>query len=455
MLAAIRAGTGAFVVRPAPRDEQAVAVEAVAAALAGGRTAVVLVPEAEPLPATAEAVLAAFGEDAVLFAGGSQRMRYRTWLGIVEARYRVVVGTRPAVFAPLEGLGLVYVSRESHSGHREERSPAYHVREVALARAGLEGAVCVMAALCPSGEAAALGVPEVAPAGRWWPPVEVVRPGPEGRAPRLVSALREARSGFLFSPLPGYGVARVCRRCGEPAACAACGGLLRAEEGAVRCAVCGADGRCASCGATDFGVQPRGAERVEEWARRVATVPVRRIGPDDPPVPPGADEVVVGGVEAVKDVGPLDLDLVGVLDADLAAHRPGLAARERALAAWMEAASWAGPHGRVVVQSRTPNDPAVQALVTGNPRRFHRSELPRRAQAGFPAGVPVFRVAGTVDLEAELRSLQPRTLLVSGLGDQTVCLLALDPAAVPAFGRTMRALAERGVVTRVEAEPHL
>ncbi|MFB3738577.1 MAG: hypothetical protein ACE14W_06395 [Candidatus Velamenicoccus archaeovorus] len=455
LLEAIGGGSGAYLVRPAPRDELLVAVEAVAAAVAGGRTAVVLVPEAEPLPATARAVLDAFGEQAVLYAGGSQRGRYRTWLRILGGRYRVVVGTRPAVFAPVEDLGLLYVSRESHAGHREERSPAYHVRDVALARARLERAVCVMAALCPSGEAAALDVPEVVPGGRWWPPVEVVRPGPEGRAPRLVSALHEARSGFLFSPLPGYGIARVCRSCGEPAACQACGGMLRAEEGEVRCAVCGAEGRCAGCGGRDFGVQPRGAERVEEWARRIATVPVRRVGPDDPPVPPGPGEVVVGGVEAVKDVGPLDLDLVGILDADLAAHRPGLAARERALAGWMEAAAWARPGGRVVVQTRTPNDAAVQALVTGNPGRFHRSELPRRAEAGFPAGAPVFRVTGSAELEPELRSLAPRTLLVSALGELTVCLLALEPAAVAAFGRAMRDLAERGVVTRVEAEPHL
>ncbi|HEX9123958.1 MAG TPA: hypothetical protein VF984_11500 [Actinomycetota bacterium] len=455
LLEAIRGGSGAFVVRPAPRDEQEIAVQAVGAALDGGRTAIVLVPEGEPLPATASAVAEAFGDDAVAFVGGSQRVRYRIWLRILEGGYRVVVGTRPAVFAPLRDLGLVYVSRESHSGHREERSPAYHVRDVALARAGLEGAVCVVTALCPSGEAATLGLPEVDPRGRWWPPVEVVRPGPEGRAPRLLSALRASRWAFLFSPIPGYGVARVCRSCGEPAACAACGGMLRAEGGQVRCAVCGADGRCAACGAGAFGIQPRGAERVEEWARHVASVPVRRIGSEDRPTPPSRGEVTVGGVEAVKDFGPLQLDLVGILDADLAARRPGLAARERALAAWMEAAAWVGPGGRVVVQTRAPNDPAVQALVTGNPERFYRSELARRAQAGFPAGAPVFRVAGTGGLEAELRSLQPRTLLVSGLGDETVCLLALELAAVPAFGRAMRGLAERGIVTRVEAEPHL
>ena len=455
MLTALEGGAGAFLVRPAPEHEQRVAVEAVGAALAGGRSAVVLVPELEPLPATASAILEAFGERVALFAGGSQRARYRTWLDIGSGAQLVVVGTRPAVFAPAADLGLVYVSRESHAGHREERSPYYHVRDVALARSRESGAVCVMSALCPTAEAVTSGAVEVVPRGRVWPPVEVVMPGPEGRAPRLVSALKAVTRGFLFQPLPGYGVARVCRACGEPAACASCGGMLRSEGGAVRCTVCGADGTCANCGAADFGIARGGAERVEEWARAVAPVPVRRTGPGDRPTPPGDREVMVGGVEAVKDFGPLGLDLVGILDADQASRRPGLAARERALATWMEAAAWASPSGRVIVQTRHPGDPAVQSLVSGNPERFHRNELPRRADAGFPAGWPVFRVTGASTLVPELETLHPRTLLSSGAEGQTVCLVALDPGAVPAFGRTMRALAERGVVTRVEAEPHL
>ena len=205
---AVSAGSGSFVVRPAPEHEQALAVEAVRATLGSGRTAVVLVPEAEPVPATARALLDAFGESVALFLGGDRRERYRMWLDIRAGRYRCVVGTRPAVFAPLAGLGLIWVSRESHPGHREERSPYYHVRDVALARARLQGAVAVMTALCPSLEALAGGHPAVVPPGRAWPPVEVVRPEPEGRAPRLMAALRQARiarTGYEPHPAVGHG----------------------------------------------------------------------------------------------------------------------------------------------------------------------------------------------------------------------------------------------------------
>jgi hypothetical protein len=136
-------------------------------------------------------------------------------------------------------------------------------------------------------------------------------------------------------------------------------------------------------------------------------------------------------------------------------RQAGVAARGRALSAWAEVAAWAAPGGRVIVQTGRTNDHAVQALVSGRPERFARTETPRLADSGFPVGAPVFRVAGSAELEAEISRLPHRTLLVSSLEGQTICLVALDLADVAAFGEGMRRLAERGVVTRVEAEPHL
>ncbi|HET9671927.1 MAG TPA: hypothetical protein VFQ40_03660, partial [Actinomycetota bacterium] len=268
-------------------------------------------------------------------------------------------------------------------------------------------------------------------------------------------ALGAARRGFLFSPVPGSGVARVCRDCGSPAACAACGGLLRASEGAVTCVVCGAAGRCRSCGSASFGVRRGGAEHVEGWAGRVASVPVRRLAEGAPPRLPGSAEILVGGPEDVRDLGVGHLDLVAILDADLAGRRPGLAARERALATWMEAAGWARPEGRVIVQATVPTDPIVQALVRGNADRFHVEEARRRADAGLPVGSAVFRIVGDATLPAVLRGFDPTTLLVTRSEGGTVCLLALDLRRIPALGERLRELAAAGVVDRVEAEPHL
>jgi primosomal protein N' (replication factor Y) (superfamily II helicase) len=450
-----RAAPASVVLRPGPDHEAAAAVETVGACLASGRRVIVVVPEASPTPATAEAIVSAFGQRVALFLGGSKRSRYRMWLDIRAGDFDVVVGTRSAVFAPLSALGLVWVARESHPAHREDRAPYYHVRDVALARTRRVGASCVLSALCPSVEAAELGLPQVAPARRRWPAVEVVRPGPEGRAPRLIKALAGARRAFLFSPVPGYGVAAVCRSCGEPARCAACGGILRSEEGAIRCVVCEASGRCARCGGSVFGLRRGGAERVEAWAGRAATARVRRLTSEDVPRLPDDGEILVGGPDDVRDLGPGELDLVGILDADRAARRPGLAARERALATWMEAVAWAFPSGRAIVQSSEASDPAIQALVRGKPDRFHAHESARRAEAGFPVGAAVFRVAGGDGLAEELGALEPITLLVTAEAGQTVCLVALDRARIPAFGELARALAASDVLTRVEAEPHL
>ena len=456
LLSAIRArASGPWVLRPAPEHEGAAAVEAIAACVGSGRRALVVVPEADPVPGTARAIAEAFGDRAAVLLGGSKRVRYRTWLDIQAGHYDVIVGSRPTVFAPVPNLGLIYIDRESHPALREDRAPYYHVRDVALARGGIVGATVVLAALAPSSEAAALEATTVSPARRRWVPVEIVKPGPEGRAPRLVRALREVSRAFLFSPLPGYGIAAVCRSCGRPAGCAACGGTIRSEEGTVRCIVCHAAGRCRACGSRDFGLRRGGQERVEEWASRVAPVPVRRLGDADPPRLPVEGEVLVGGAEDVRDFGAGGLDLVAVLDADLAGRRPGLAARERAMTTWMEAIGWARPAGRAIVQSSHANDPAIQSLVIGDPARFHRDERRRRSEAGFPVGAAVFRVVGSSTLEAELAVLDPITLLTSSAAGQTVCLLALDIGLVPAFGRAARALAARDVVTRVEAEPHL
>jgi primosomal protein N' (replication factor Y) len=270
-----------------------------------------------------------------------------------------------------------------------------------------------------------------------------------------VKALGEARRAFVFSPLPGYGVAQVCRTCGEPAACATCGGLLRAESGAIRCVVCGAVGRCRGCGGETFGVRRGGAERVEEWAGRIGHVPVHRLRQGEPARLPRDPEILIGGPDDVRDLGPAELDLVAILDADLAERRPGLAARERSLSTWMEAVGWARPRGRAIVQASAPNDPIVQALVRGNPERFHRDEARRRRDAGLPVGVAVFRITGAPTLPDELAPVDPATLLVSGSEGRTVCLLALDPWRVPALGERLRELAAVGVVERVEAEPHL
>ena len=464
LLQAIREGEGAFVFRPLPDEEGAACLEAVAACLEGGRDAVVLVPEAEPLPATARLVAQAFGEAAVVFVGGDDRARYRAWLDMLAGRYRVVVATRPGVFAPLPRPGLVWVNREAHPGHREDRAPYYRVSEVAVARARLEGAVCVLAGHSPSGASAALvdrGEAAMVRPSRQrereaGPVVEVARPAEGDRSPRLGSLLRSVGSAFLLMARRGYGVARACRTCGEPARCAACAGPLGVRSGRTSCGVCGAEGRCPVCGGSSFGVERGGTERIQEWASGLTRKPVARVDSASQAATP--EGLVVGTAAAVKDFGPVRVDLVAILDADRARRRAGLTAPEQVLATWFEAAGWAGPRsggGRVLLQSREPRDPAVQALVRWDPWHFHRAERSRLADAGFPPGFPVFRVRGDARLPDALRQDGPVALLTSDLGGETVCLVTVRPNDLPRFrARIMELIGER-LVSRVEAEPQL
>jgi primosomal protein N' len=139
-------------------------------------------------------------------------------------------------------------------------------------------------------------------------------------------------------------------------------------------------------------------------------------------------------------------------------RRAGLDAASQALATWMEAAAWAGPKGqggRVLVHTREPGEPAVQALVRWDPWLHHRAERRRRAEAGFPPGFPVFRVTGRQGIERALVALDPVHLLSSDLGDETVCLVTLRPGDVGTFRDRAVAWAEEGLVIRVEAEPQL
>jgi primosomal protein N' (replication factor Y) len=450
--------------RPLPGEEAATCVDAVEACLAVGRQAIVLLPEAEPISATARAVLDRFGRAAVSFMGGDARSRYRTWLEIRAGMYTVVVGTRPAVFAPLADVGLIWISREVHFGHREGRSPYYHVREVASARTRIDGAACVLASLSPSVEAAAAvrgGTVRVARPSRGTeraaaPIVETAPPQAEDRSARLTALLKRARSAALIVSRRGYGVARVCQACREPAACARCRGPIVVVSGAPRCAVCATSGTCANCGAGRFGVERGGTERLAEWAGRYAEVPVSLADEAAVPPAPQPGRVLVGTAAAVKDVGPVRLDLVAILDPDRALGRAGFHSAEQALATWMEAAAWAGPRGRggrVLLHTRRPAHPAIQALIRWDPIGFLLGEAVRRRDAGFPPGHPVFRVEGTSDLGQALAAAEPETILTAAVGSRTVCLVAVSPERLPRFRHEVLRLATDGTVTRVEAEP--
>jgi primosomal protein N' (replication factor Y) len=288
--------------------------------------------------------------------------------------------------------------------------------------------------------------------------VETTPPEAADTSARLGALLKRARSGALIVSRSGYGVARICRSCGEPAACAFCRGPIVVESGRPVCRVCGRPGECAVCRNRTFGIERGGSERVAEWARRISPLEVDPDPKEGPHRVPGPGRTVVGTSATVKDVGPLRLGVVAILDPDRALSRPGTNAGEQALATWMEASAWAASRqdgGRVLVQTRRAGHPAIQALVRWEPVPFLLGEAQQLREAGFPPGHPVFRIEGSVGLEDRLRQAGATNVLATTGATGSVCLAVVPPGRVEAFREAIVGLAGDGTVTRVEAEPQL
>jgi primosomal protein N' (replication factor Y) len=403
--------------RPLPGEDRGAQVAAlVEAALEAGRGAIVVTPEVVAGSAVGDAVRKAFPDAADLASDLSDRRRYRAWAELRRGRRRVVVGGRSAVLAPLPELGCVVIDDEANFAHKEQRTPRFHAREVALRRAARARALCVLTGTVPSAEALAamqagqcrLLRPDRAAERQARPLVEVVDPDDEGPTaarlhPRGLAALRAAlqRGESAYVLVPRRGAA-------DPA-----------EPGA------------------------RSAGQVAaELARVLPAVPVWRLDREvvDPGmVPPWAGRrpgVVVGTVAGVKDHPPLTgCRTVVVVGADTALGQAEVRAAEEAYRTWSRAAAWCGPRGgagRLVLQTRQGGHHAVQALVRWDPEFFWRHELPRRVELRFPPARRLVLVEGPVPEEAE----QARTVLAAALGPKAELL---GPAAM---GRSWRIIAK-------------
>jgi primosomal protein N' (replication factor Y) len=376
---------GAVYWRPLPgEDRGAWVIALVEAALERGRGAIVVTSEVAAGSAVGDAVRKAFPDAADLASDLSDRRRYRAWAELRRGRRLVVVGGRSSVLAPLPALGCVVVDDEANFAHKEQRTPRFHARDVALRRAAAARALCVLTGTVPSPEAVAamqagqcrLLSPERTAERAARPLVEVVDPDDEGPTaarihPRGLAAIRAA----LARDEPAYVL--VPRR----------GGADPAAPGA------------------------RTAGQVAaELARILPGVPVWRLDREvvDPGMaPPWAGRrpgVVVGTVAGVKDHPPLTgCRTVVVVGADAALGQAEVRAAEDAYRTWSRAATWCGPRGgagRLVLQTRHGGHHAVQALVRWDPEFFWRHELPRRVELGFPPARRLVLVEGPEPEEA-------------------------------------------------------
>ena len=401
-------------------------LQAIAAELAAGRGAIVMVPEIALTPQTVQRFASRFGDRvAVLHSALSDGERYDEWHRIRSGAARVVVGPRSAVFAPVRDLGLIVVDEEHDPSYKQDDNPRYNARDAAVLRGRLEGARVVLGSATPSletwrnvsvGKYALAEMKRRAGAGTL-PAVRLVdmsaprRDGATGAifSQELLDAVRlrldRHEQTILFLNRRGYSRSVTCAVCGATVDCPACAlpyTYHRADD-CCRCHVCGGwiatPQVCPACGAPALQYKGIGTQRAEaalakcfpdaRILRMDADSTSRRNSHDDilSAFRRGEADVLLGTQMIAKGLDFPNVTLVGVLNADAALNLPDFRAAERAYQLLAQVAGRAGRAelpGEVLIQSYDVSSPVLGAVVRGDFAAFAAAELESRVACDLP-----------------------------------------------------------------------
>ncbi len=418
--------------------------------LDAGMSSLLLVPEIGLTPAMAGQMVAAFGSEvALLHSGLMPDERAEQWHRIRRGEARVVVGTRSAVFAPIERLGLVIVDEEHDGSYKQEETPRYHGRDVAVMRAKLHGCVVVLGSATPSLESwanaergrYALVEMRGRVMGRALPAVELIDMRAEFAAVgkeeifsrRLVeetrAALERGEQVILLLNRRGYSFTVICRSCGEKVECENCAiamtyhkpvdgtGDGRAEPGQrLECHSCGfrrvVPKACPKCGSEHLYFLGAGSQQGEEKLREL--FPEARIGRMDRDTTRGRHDMqrllarlhageinlLVGTQMIAKGHDIHGVTLVGVVGADYALGMPDFRAAERVFQLLTQVSGRAGRGelpGKVLVQSYHMDHYAVKCAARHDYPGFVAKEMQFRRSLHYPP----FAVIANVILQSE------------------------------------------------------
>jgi primosomal protein N' (replication factor Y) len=324
------------------------------------------------------------------------------------------------VFAPVRDLGLVVVDEEHDASYKHEGDPRYDARRVAERRAAIAGAVLVAGSATPRPESVhalrRLRLPARVDGARL-PPVEVVDMREARRAlhPRTHEALADARKAIVLLNRRGWSNFLTCRSCGKAWECPRCevALVLHRAERALACHHCGhrepIPSQCDNCGSLAVARHGAGTERVEAELQHALDVPVFRLDADTTQTKDAVPELLarfhaaprgllLGTQMVAKGHDFPDVTLGVVLDADSTLRFPDFRAEERtfALIAQLAGRAGRGPKGgRVLVQTRSPTAPSIEAAARHDADGFLAGELERRRALRYPPFADLIRVVTT------------------------------------------------------------
>jgi len=391
-----------------------------------GRSSILLVPEIGLTPAVAADLQQVFGDEvAILHSGLSDAERAEQWHRIRRGEARVVAGTRSAVFAPVSDLALVIVDEEQDSSYKQEETPRYHARDVAVMRAKMAGAVVVLGSATPSLESyynakknkyALMELPDRVEM-RPLPEVEIVDMRQEFQetgqeqvisrklAEEIRERLEKKEQVMVLLNRRGYSPVVLCRACGKTLQCENCAVSMthHKRERKMECHYCGhvehIPDKCAHCGSEYVYFVGTGSEKLEELLHGM--FPQARIGRLDRDtvrgredferalnaLNEGALDMLVGTQMIAKGHDIHGVTLVGVVGADMALGLPDFRAAERTFQLLTQVAGRAGrgqSPGKVVLQTYFQEHYAVQFAARHDFAGFYEKELQFRAWMHYP-----------------------------------------------------------------------
>lgn len=418
-------------------------IKAAQAAIAGGRSVIVLVPEIALTRQLVEIFSRRIPDIAILHSAMTVAQRHAEWQRIKRGEAKLVLGPRSAVFAPLPALGLVIMDEEHENSYKQEETPRYHARDIARQRARLASAVFLMGSATPALETyyqvtagatkllrlsqrtAGAAVPEVI--------IEDMRNSFKSGNPGLISdylrnrlqhALLMGQQSILFINRRGHSPMTICRECGTIATCPDCsvGMTFHRDLNKNVCHYCNRHSPqssvCKICGSRHLQLVGAGTQKVEEEIRQL--FPSARIArlDWDSSRPQGAQkaileamkerriDILIGTQMVAKGLDFPLVSLVGVVDADSMLNLPDFRARERCFQLLVQVAGRAGRAdipGEVVIQTYNSQEPLFQKVVSYDYLSFYNDEINIRKLLEYPPFTDILRIVISGEAETTCR----------------------------------------------------